>query len=1027
MNPFFSFLEYKDSDYQLNNGFIRNIQVTGDNPTFDIKVEGINTGFIIPFTSSIGFPDINNLAPDTYKLTVRDSLNLEEELDIIIAEKPQVILTITVTDNSCLTSSLCDCELTVTGFTHNSNSFRYDLIDSTNTIVDTYTGTTGNEVHIFTGLCLQSYTVIATELDGILYTYNNMYDCSQGQVSISVNDVITNWQRFAVYAPSHINNLPVDADRTIGGSGEPSGAAGTAFDPLSLNYLAPINTTTVEGVAVGLGAASPNKFSLNTSINKYFVGVSTIWATYNPIIDQSNLIPTYGNPTAYNLYTTSDQWGLSTLTNLQHTIDSNDNVVLANSLPGQIDMIECKQNSFIPNGFYSQCDYTDYTHYVTLGSTENGLKDNDDIGIVIAAYKDVLGKYGPKDFTHTLVLRFNNENTPTANIWYNIGSNAQAFTDGNPIISSTLFSGVVARTTNTPFLGLGLYGNNGYVYQGHVRVKIEKIGSIIKIYTTESMGDRTSLQTNAVKILGESNPISTIPLFEIDLADKNTWIGPTDSAPAYADPNALKKFYENPIKIGYFTTSQELTQFYHIVIEGTQSNVIPSVLEENAAQDQETINNVDCWLITDCSNPENTKTISISNLFVNGSLNPNKIYRFSLSEQEMVCWKVEPAEGCPPESIPSTVLEEFDNCEECILEIKQCFDLIPCPDTCNEILNINSFDFTPYLGQQVILNGDSSCIYEPVAIREAFFINVNTNTLSPLTSHLQTGTNLILNVQSLIFNTVEQITGPQPQYILTAANYNPTHCVGYTCTSVAINTTENSFTNIPDFLNTLFQSLNIRLEAHTSSPNFCNIGRNNQFFKIQYRDGDEFSITLQITYGSFSATTTISNTGNVSEQTVTIGKRTDIYELCNTNLYCTADDTADITVDIWNQGCPQPPVEIGVACKITPRLGEPGFSTKNCDPDKVIDIKCKYADSVYALFKRIRYGIETCCEFDLDKIDIKNQLIDLGALYDPDLCISGEPVPYGCCLQPCSATTTVITPIYLTCAAPTNVSVIITT
>ena len=40
------------------------------------------------------------------------------------------------------------------------------------------------------------------------------------------------------------------------------------------------------------------------------------------------------------------------------------------------------------NGFYSLCKFNDYTHEVTIGSTDT---DNDMIGIVIAAFKDDLG------------------------------------------------------------------------------------------------------------------------------------------------------------------------------------------------------------------------------------------------------------------------------------------------------------------------------------------------------------------------------------------------------------------------------------------------------------------------------------------------------------------------------------------------------------------------------------------------------------------------------------------------------------
>lgn len=112
---------------------------------------------------------------------------------------------------------------------------------------------------------------------------------------------------------------------------------------------------------------------------------------------------------------------------------------------------------------------------------------------------------------------------------------------------------------------------------------------------------------------------------------------------------------------------------------------------------------------------------------------------------------------------------------------------------------------------------------------------------------------------------------------------------------------------------------------------------------------------------------------------------------------------------------------VGEACNITMRPGEPGFSVKYCDPDEYIKIKCIFADSVYALFKRLRYGIETCCEYDLDKSDIKNMLLDLGELYDPDMCVDQE-LPIVCCSAPTDAVVGIYLPLLIGCPAPTNVT-----
>jgi hypothetical protein len=80
------------------------------------------------------------------------------------------------------------------------------------------------------------------------------------------------------------------------------------------------------------------------------------------------------------------------------------------------------------------------------------------------------------------------------------------------------------------------------------------------------------------------------------------------------------------------------------------------------------------------------------------------------------------------------------------------------------------------------------------------------------------------------------------------------------------------------------------------------------------------------------------------------------------------------------------PDGLGIPCKITKRVGEPGFTTKHCDPDYVIALKCSYADAVYDLYLKMQYGINICCERDLPKIKLKHRLLELGEIYDPEAC-----------------------------------------
>lgn len=51
-------------------------------------------------------------------------------------------------------------------------------------------------------------------------------------------------------------------------------------------------------------------------------------------------------------------------------------------------------------------------------------------------------------------------------------------------------------------------------------------------------------------------------------------------------------------------------------------------------------------------------------------------------------------------------------------------------------------------------------------------------------------------------------------------------------------------------------------------------------------------------------------------------------------------------------------------------------------------INCEFADAVYNKAMAERYGVEFCCEKDLQRLTIKKKLLDAGALQDDvDLCL----------------------------------------
>jgi len=79
--------------------------------------------------------------------------------------------------------------------------------------------------------------------------------------------------------------------------------------------------------------------------------------------------------------------------------------------------------------------------------------------------------------------------------------------------------------------------------------------------------------------------------------------------------------------------------------------------------------------------------------------------------------------------------------------------------------------------------------------------------------------------------------------------------------------------------------------------------------------------------------------------------------------------------------CPPTPVP-----QVTKPFIEPGFDPKNCDPEKVIEANTNFADVYYRKVLSLRYGINSCCEEDLDRAFIRKSLVDLEALWDPGLC-----------------------------------------
>ena len=702
--PYFSYLKYKDSNFSTDDGYISDIQIVGDQTPLTVTITGpygYTAGpFILPPDTVI--PDQVNLKSGAYTLTVIDANNYIVILVINILRLPETILT-AIADNSC-DCGTCQCTIEITNYIHNSDCFVYNIYKD-GVLYDTYTGCTGDEVHTFTDLCTAAYTIDAIETDIILHTYNNPGGCGDGITVFNYADdpdiIFTYWSRW-VFLAKPTMTIPGGLSRPTGlipASGVITNASGTYFERGVSYDLGDYALAMTEGANIGPAVASAtnyNEYYYNTILNKYIVclevggGSPTMywWCTFDPTVDVSLAL---GNPTATQYLTTAiTQWLIKPLTPTQYTINAANIVVLASTKATFPKMIECVSNSAFYNGFYSVCSFGDYTHEVTFGCTD--LSDGDSIGVVIAAFRDVDGSYGPIDRVHTLSL-VNSIDDNMCFIGYNIGELSYAFYNNDPI--NPAYSHIVLGKPS-------IFGSvAGYIRGGYVRVRIKKVGSRITIEKTGRMGG-----TPVNLPLGALNPYETTLLFDFDLDDATTWL----NRPAYATGNELKKF-KTKSQIGYLTGSQRTTQFFDMAFTGIQIVTGQEIIDDAGAMDSVIFQPCPCYRIINCKDRLEQHIVNTIDLAV---LDVTLIYTFA--EYPDKCWLVNVSNNCTVQSIV-TVVATFETCETCeILKIEPCFELIDCTHVAANI--ITNTDLTIYVGQVIKIKGCPDICWEVNLLEE---------------------------------------------------------------------------------------------------------------------------------------------------------------------------------------------------------------------------------------------------------------------------------------------------------------------
>lgn len=113
---------------------------------------------------------------------------------------------------------------------------------------------------------------------------------------------------------------------------------------------------------------------------------------------------------------------------------------------------------------------------------------------------------------------------------------------------------------------------------------------------------------------------------------------------------------------------------------------------------------------------------------------------------------------------------------------------------------------------------------------------------------------------------------------------------------------------------------------------------------------------------------------------------------------------------------PEPPLVI------RNRPVKPGYDTPGCSPEYVEKINCDWSEALFQQSASKRYGIAFCCELDLQKLDIKKQMLDFKMITDPEACKTiVEPE----CCPPCNVEAMIHVFGTISCDAPTNVDAVL--
>jgi hypothetical protein len=324
-----------------------------------------------------------------------------------------------------------------------------------------------------------------------------------------------------------------------------------------------------------------------------------------------------------------------------------------------------------------------------------------------------------------------------------------------------------------------------------------------------------------------------------------------------------------------------------------------------------------CYTAINCK--DDTEIINIQ---FDTQVDTSLIYTFN--EYPDKCWSLITNENCAGTFVNVTLNTNYITCNDCL---GYCYNLISCNGECEDLINVQAdVDFNVTPGELVITDYNSECVYKIYPLYEYYFLMKKTNQFSSLSGPLQNGAIYKFTITSIEINNVEQLQAPINPYYMDLNSYNPLYCVNNNCSSALINTFENSWSNLVDYLNFNFQQLNLPLQAINTGSSPCENIRYSNFI-IQASSDFKIVITESQTNSNSIITYTYEvNSGNVITTIDINGNSINTFDGCGGKLKCIENEFIYL-IDQYSGTCPDSKKE----CKSQNRIINPNFKIKGCE------------------------------------------------------------------------------------------------